>query len=104
MAKGALAKEQIFAKMLETFEGSFMYNGGKELRINWDEEGTPVQIKVALTTAKEAVSVDGEVTKAAATVQEEGPLRSFPMPRKMEEPSEEEKKNVEDLIKSLGLA
>ena len=30
MAKGAVAKEAIFTKMLEIFEGSFMYNNGKE--------------------------------------------------------------------------
>ena len=43
MAKGAYAKEQIFAKILETFEGSFMYNNGKELRIPFDEGGNICQ-------------------------------------------------------------
>ena len=104
MAKGAVAKEAIFAKMLEVFEGSFMYNGGKELRIPYDEEGNLVQIKVALTCAKENVSANGEVQKAAAVASEEDAPRNFPEPRKAVEPSPEEKKNVEDLIKSLGLA
>lgn len=104
MAKGALAKEQIFKKILETFDGSFMYNGGKELRIPWDEEGNLVQIKVALTCAKEVVSATGEVEKVAAAPKEEGPINSFPAPHKPVEPTPEEKKNVEDLLKSLGLA
>ena len=104
MAKGALAKEQIFNKLLEVFDGSFMYNGGKELRIPWEEEGNPVQIKVALTAAKDNVSPEGDIEKAAAVVKEEGPINSFPAPHKPAEPSDEEKKNVEDLLKSLGLA
>ena len=103
MAKGALAKEEIFNKMLETFEGSFMYNNGKELRINWDENGSPVQIKVTLTAAKEAVSVEGEI-ESAAVAKETAPTSNFPEPAaKIVEPSAEEKQNVEDLLKALGL-
>ena len=103
-AKGALAKEEIFAKILEVFEGSFVYNSGKEVRIPWDENGNEVQIKVTLTAAKDMVSPAGEVMKAAAVAKEEGPVANFPAPRKSVEPTEEEKKNVEDLLKSLGLA
>lgn len=103
MAKGAVAKEEIFNKMLETFEGSFMYNNGKELRINWDENGSPVQIKVTLTAAKEAVSVEGEV-EHAAVAKKTVPSSNFPEPiTKIAEPSAEEKQNVEDLLKALGL-
>ena len=63
MAKGATAKKYIFDTLLKTFEDSFMYNNGKELRVNIDEEGTPVQIKITLTAAKEAVSPEGEVRR-----------------------------------------
>ena len=104
MAKGAIAKQKVFDKILEVFEGSFMYNGGKECRIPIDEEGTEVQIKVALTCAKDNVSPEGEVMKAAAAPSEEVPVNSFPAPHKIAEPSQEEKKVVEDLLKSLGLA
>ncbi len=103
MAKGAIAKEEIFAKMMEVFEGSFMYNNGKELRINWNEEGNEVQIKVALTCAKEMVSPEGEVMKAAAVAKEAGPIPSATVPISLKEPTPEEKQNVEDLLKSLGL-
>lgn len=102
MARGALAKEQIFKKLLDVFDDSFMYNGGKELRIPWDEEGNLVQIKVTLTCAKDIVSAAGEV-EHAAVAKEEGPINSFPAPHKPVEPSEEEKKNVEDLLAALGL-
>lgn len=105
MAKGALAKDQIFKKMLEMFDGSFMYNGGKELRIPWDEEGCEVQIKVALTCAKENVSVNGEAREAAAAVNSATVARTI-LPETVPaniEPTEEEKKNLEDLMKALGL-
>ena len=104
MAKGALAKQRIFEKILETFEGSFMYNNGKELRIPFDEEGNLVQIKVALTCAKDNVSPEGDVVKVAAAASEPVSTSAFPEPHKMVEPSEEEKKNVEDLLKALNLA
>lgn len=106
MAKGAYAKEQIFAKILETFEGSFMYNNGKELRIPFDEGDNVVQIKVALTCAKENVSPTGEklvVKESAPAPKETGNFMNFPEPHKPVEPTEEEKKNVEDLLASLGL-
>ena len=103
MAKGAIAKEEIFAKMMEVFEGSFMYNNGKELRINWDEEGNEVQIKVALTCAKEMVSPEGEVMKAAAVAKEASPIPNVMATTSLKEPTPEEKQNVEDLLKSLGL-
>jgi hypothetical protein len=104
MAKGAIAKEKIKEKILNTFEGSFVYNSGKEIRIPIDEEGNEVQIKVALTCAKDNVSPEGEVMKVAAAPKEEGLINSFPAPHKPAEVTEEEKKNVEDLLKSLGLA
>ena len=103
MAKGAIAKQEIFETLLKTFEGSFMYNNGKELRVNMMEEDNPVQIKITLTAAKEAVSPEGEVLKAAAVAKEEDAPISVPEPSKVVEPTEEEKKTVEDLLKSLGL-
>ena len=104
MAKGSLAKEQIFEKMLEVFEGSFIYNNGKELRIPWDEGNGEIQIKVALTCAKENVDPTGEVLpKSAAAAPVENYTNNFPEPKKMVEPTPEEKQNVEDLLKALGL-
>jgi hypothetical protein len=102
MAKGAIAKQIVFDKILKTFEGSFMYNGGKECRIPIDEEGNLVQIKVALTCAKDIVDINGS-NESAAVAKEEGPISAFPAPHTKAEPSEEEKKNVEDLLVALGL-
>jgi hypothetical protein len=104
MARGSLAKEIVFKKILETFEDSFMYNGGKECRIPIDENGTPIQIKVTLTAAKDNVSPTGEVVeKSAAAPKETGDFMNFPAPKKRTEVTEEEKQNVSDLLKALGL-
>ena len=104
MAKGALAKEYIFNKILEVFEGSFMYNGGKELRIPFNEEGSEIQIKVALTCAKDNVEPEGGVRKDAAALSEKDvPKVISENIDTIAEPTEEEKKNLEDLMKALGL-
>lgn len=64
-AKGSVAKAEIFKKMNEDFSNSFIYNGGKELRINWTEDGEPIQIKVTLTYVKEPVQ--GGITATVAS-------------------------------------
>lgn len=103
MAKGAVAKQEIGAKILECFEGAFYYNNGKELRIPWNEGGSLVQIKIAMTCAKDNVDPSGENIASAAVAKEEGPVSNFPAPHKRTEVTEEEKQNVEDLLKALGL-
>ena len=98
MARGATEKEIVVSKILETFEGSFLYNGGKEIRIPVGE----VQIKVALTCAKENVAsgsdtvlpgVTPQVTNAFDTVAEKVEVRA----------TEEEVTLVNSLIDKLGL-
>ena len=102
-AKGAIAKQEIAQKILNTFEGSFLYNDGKEIRINTVENGNIVQIKVALTCAKVPVEggfVPPEAAKkaeiidfTAATVKESVPA----------EPTEDEKERLATLLDKLGL-
>ena len=101
MAKGAEAKAKIFKQILEAFPGSFSYNDGKEIRIPMAEGAEVVQIKVALTCAKEnvecgtdtAIPGDFPTPKAAPT-----PERTEPVA-----PTEEEKANVSALLRKLGL-
>ena len=107
-AKGSKAKQEIFDKLIEMFPGSFMYNDGKECRINLTEDGAAVQIKVALTAAKTPVEPDGSaVSEAAAdfnwddTTKEKvdnGGNVDFPV----EDISEFEKQNLQRLISKLG--
>lgn len=106
MAKGALSKQEIGEKILKTFEGAFYYNSGKEIRIPWNEGGTDVQIKISMVCAKDNVNPTGEVLEmkeSAPVNQEMGSFMNFPEPHKKVEPTEEEKQNVEDLLKALGL-
>ena len=58
--KGSFAKAEITEKIMEVFSGSFLYNGGKEIRIPCVENGEVVQIKVTLTAAKVAVNPEDE--------------------------------------------
>ena len=102
-AKGSLAKEIVKEQILKIFEGSFIYSNGKEIRVPMEENGNLIQIKIQLSTAKEMVSAEGEVMKAAAVASESGPVPSISEPVKMVEPTEEEKNNIADLLKSLGL-
>jgi hypothetical protein len=100
MAKGALSKEIVMKKILETFPGAFVYD--KELRIPMIEGGEEVQIKVALTCAKTNVEIGGDT----ATPGDFPPPPNTPVtPARTEPvaPSDQEKKAVGDLLRSLGL-
>lgn len=114
MARGALAKEIIKEKILDTFKGSFTYSNGKEIRIPIEENGSIIQIKIQMTAAKDNVLPPGTHgdpvgepgepgNMGAAVAQETGDFMNFPTPRKKAEITEEEKQNVNDLLKALGL-
>ena len=107
MARGALSKQEVMKKILSTFDGAFLYNDQKEIRIPMMEDGEEIQIKVALTAAKENVNpgddnaLPGEIsTKVADTgINFEQTTKET----KVVEPTEEEKNNVKDLLAALGL-
>lgn len=100
-ARGAESKEKITQKILETFPGSFIYE--KEIRVPVMENGEQVQIKVVLTCAKVNVECGGDVALPGDSVV----VASTPVVSASgnlpTEPSAEEKKNVADLMASLGL-
>ena len=95
MARGSQAKEEITKKLLETFEGSFLYNGGKEIRIPMMEGSDLCQIKVTLTCAKENVENGADVAIPTAAIKE-GPAPFEPM-------TDAEKDEVRAKILELGL-
>lgn len=103
MARGAIVKQSITETILKTFPGSFLYNGGKEIRIPMSENGDLVQVKVSLTAAKVNVEPEGEETIPAATVATAADVMPAPQTKADLEPSAEEKKNVETLLKQLGM-
>lgn len=109
MAKGQKTKTEITNKLLEVFKdnGAFLYNDGKEVRVNFSEDGELVQIKIALTAAKTPVEPgdDNAIPMTAAQNEE----LSFPIITTKEakdtvvEPTAEEKANLKQLLSSLGL-
>lgn len=93
MARGSQSKEIITKKILETFEGSFINE--KEIRIPIEENGEVIEIKCVLTAAK--VNIGGE----NAGMQVSGSIEVKESASGMI--TEDEKKEVTDLITKLGL-
>ena len=106
-AKGSIAKAEIMSTILATFPNSFAFNDGKEVRINYTENGELVQIKVTLTAAKVPVEVDvpaATVTSAAAGDIDDVPFPiSTPAEKVPDEPTDEEKERLTSLLKALNL-
>ena len=98
--RGTILKKEIAQKILETFPNSFLYNDGKEIRINGMEDGIATQIKITLTAAKVPVeSGDSVITSnSTETVVSAQPAEKIP-----DEPTAEEKKRLQDLLAGLGL-
>ena len=104
MAKGQKAKKEIMDKIINSFPDAFIYDG-KEVRINTMEDGELVQIKCTFTASKNIVSPGDEnalpeVEKVGLTVQE---VYSQPIKDTVVEPTAEEKENVRNLLRSLGM-
>ena len=103
-AKGSILKQEVSEKILKAFPGSFLYNDGKEIRINGLENGEQLQIKVTLTCAKvadeggEDVALPGEEKAATADVKPAETNEQVP-----QEPSAEEKERLTILLNKLGL-
>lgn len=110
MAKGNIAKLDTYKKLMEVFPGSFMYNGGKELRIPVVEEGELLQLKLVLTAAKTAVTcgedvaLPGELTTPPIVVEDTSvELPWDEVPKQPTQVTDEEKASVQDLMAKLGL-
>lgn len=101
--KGSILKKNITDKILEVFgDNAFLYNDGKEIRICGTENGEEVQIKVTLTAAKVNVTNGADTALPgdfpAPVNAPVTPAQSAPI-----EPTAEEKQNVANLLKKLGL-
>ncbi len=103
-AKGSILKQEVAEKILAAFPGSFLYNDGKEIRINGTENGEFLQIKISMTCAKVAVEggddtiLPGEKVAAIAGVKPTGTNEKIP-----QEPTAEEKERLTTLLNKLGL-
>ena len=94
MAKGSSSKEYIFNKILEVFPGAFMVDA-KTARIPLVEDGEPIEIKVALTAAKDILGegADNNIDF------EDAPA---PFQDAIPDLTQEEKDTVKALMKKLG--
>ena len=93
-AKGNEAKSKITKKILETFGNSaFIANGGKEIRINEEENGELIQIKLTLTASKTPISQNGEDISSQGI--------NFESKSVDIEMTSEEKENIADFIKRI---
>ena len=101
MAKGAEEKQIVIDKIKEVFPEAFEYD--KTIRIPIGD----VQIKVALTCAKDNVEPGGDTVvpgiKATKVTITEGAKPVFEDVSATVEPSEEELNAVSNLITQLGL-
>ena len=101
MAKGAEEKQIVIDKIKEVFPEAFEYD--KTIRIPIGD----VQIKVALTCAKDNVEPGGDVAvpgvKATKVTITEGAEPIFEDVSAAVEPSAEELNAVSNLMESLGL-
>lgn len=109
MARGTESKSYITKKILETFEGSFLYNDGKEIRIPLKEDGEIVQIKVTLTCAKTNVSTEDSTptefkTTPAANASNELNFEDTPAPSPAEiNTTPEERANIARLVEKFNI-
>ena len=94
-ARGTESKGIIFNKLKEIYPNSFWEDEGKILRIPMNEGGTPIEIKVTLTAAKNILG--------SGAVESAFPTASEPVVEKPVEMTEEEKENVATLLASLNL-
>ena len=104
-ARGSEAKERITNQILQAFPGSFKHE--KEIRIPVNEGGEIVQIKVVLTAAKVNVEVGSDTALPGTSM----PVAQKPKAslektgaKTLIEPTAEEKANVSQFLKSVGLA
>lgn len=99
MAKGAVSKEIVTNKLLEVFEGAFIASDGKTIRIPLIEDGTAIEIKCALTAAKD---LEGAGAGSTNSVTGEKSTWTGAPATAISEPTQQELDNVNRLAELLG--
>lgn len=103
-ARGSESKDIITKKILETFNGAFIYD--KNIIIPMNESGENLQIKVALTCAKTNVEAGGDTAVPgyqSMASGNTGTVSNVAAGREPLQPTAEEKQNVANLMSLLGL-
>ena len=107
MPKGSIAKENIAKKIAEVFGENFVGEFDKKLYVWADDGGEKVQVAISMTCPKTPI---GEANKVNYNAEPGNSLdfenmSSGPVEfaKETREVSEEEKKNINDLMERLGL-
>ena len=90
MARGSSTKEKMYEVLKQVF-GDRIFKLDKEIRVNCIEDGSPLQIKITLTAAKDIVGATA------------GNSVSTPVVAPLEPMTEQEVADVRELILKLGL-
>ncbi len=100
-AKGSIAKENVIKKIKETFGSDYIAEQDKKIYVWADDGGSRVQIAISMTCPKTSVgasnSASGGMDFESMTILTE------PSGFKAAEITPEEERNIEDLMKKLGL-
>lgn len=111
MAKGAIAKAEAAKKLAAAFGEDFLGEYDKKYYINSYENGEKVQIAISMTCPKTPV----EFTTTVGTVKSQdedwnfddesaaAPSMAAVVPDRPVEITQEERNNIEELMKRLGL-
>ena len=105
MAKGSIAKQEVFNKILEVFPGSFMQDD-KILRIPRLEGGETVEIKVTLTAAKDILGAGAGSVAGPTAINETFNWEDAPASvdaAAAQTLTDQEKENVRKMMEALGL-
>ena len=107
MAKGAIAKEEVVKKISEAFGSSFIGEFDKKVYVWENDGGEQVQIAISLTCPKNPIQIDssislddGDLDFTDDTPKTSKVAVSAAPPAEI---TEEEKKNIADLMAKLGL-
>ena len=107
MAKGATAKEEVVKKIAEAFGNNFIGEFDKKVYLWANDGGEMVQIAISLTCPKNPIQIDssislddGDLDFTDDTPKTSKVAVSAAPPAEI---TEEEKKNIADLMAKLGL-
>ena len=106
MAKGNIAKANVVKKIAEIFGADFIGEYDKKLYVWTQENGEKVQVAISLTCPKTSIDVSGTPIpnfSGGIDFEDMGVATVAPSAFVPAEITEEETKNIQDLMARLGL-
>ena len=107
MAKGAIAKEEVVKKISEAFGSNFIGEFDKKVYVWANDGGEQVQIAISLTCPKNPIQVDASISLDDGDFDFTDDAPKTPKVAVSAAPpaeiTEEEKKNIAELMAKLGL-